>query len=67
MQNEFTRDNTEGYSNGELAELNMRLAKRIKNLNPGDPLYPDECQYRAERVLAEYDTEGRPGRRTRHV
>lgn len=52
MNNQFTMDNTEGYTDEQLQELNRRYEEASAGVCD-----PDEFQHIAERVLRDYDTE----------
>lgn len=52
MNNQFTTDNTEGYTDEQLQELNRRYDEASQNVTD-----LDELQHIAERILAAYDTE----------
>ncbi len=56
---QFTTDNTEGYTAEQPAELNRRYAAAVITLDPESPLFDDEAQNLAERLLAEFDSETR--------
>lgn len=53
----FTRDNTTGYTESQLEEINRRYAIAICDLDPDSPTYKSECDHAAEQVLSAYDAE----------
>lgn len=52
----YTQDNTEGYTDEQLEELNGRLNFVIRR-NGWTSDHADEIQWASERVLADFDTE----------
>lgn len=58
---QFRYDNTDGYDEFQLAELNTRLEKELKKSghdpDTDDAFILSAIDHIAERVLADYDTE----------
>lgn len=67
MTTTFTSENTSGYTDEQIDELNRRLAAAIADLDPGEYLYDERVQAEAERVQAEYDDEIAPANRERNA
>lgn len=53
----FTRDNTDGYSASDLAELNRRFKAAIAKYHDEDQEDKSVRDMIAERVLSDFDTE----------
>lgn len=61
MNNYFTMDNTEGYTQSQLAELNARFDAKLSDytssMDEDNSLDKSEVDFIAERILKEFDTE----------
>lgn len=53
----FTDDNTDGYTDQQLAELNKRFEARAAAVDMDDQNAKSTLDHIAERVLAEFDDE----------
>ena len=51
----FTNQNTEGYSDAELGELNRRFDAECTRIDPDDSMSGSTYDHIAEQVLADYD------------
>jgi hypothetical protein len=50
---QFRQDNTEGWSDEDLAWMNREYEHRVADLDPESQNYGDECQRIAEEILDE--------------
>lgn len=53
----FNMDNTEGYTQEQLNEMNNRYENETENLDENDVNYENECKNISDRVQTKYDTE----------
>jgi len=49
----FRMDNTEGYSQDELDEMNAIYNERVADLDPEAPTYKTECDHISEQIERE--------------
>jgi len=60
----FTQSNTDGYTDDQLDELNMRFESATRDLDEQDYAYKSICDNFAETILANFDAENAQAART---
>lgn len=58
MAQRFTMQNTEGYDQDQIAELNGRFAAALANMGPvDDDVFKSTCDHIAEQIQAAFDAD----------
>lgn len=57
MNSKFREDNTEGYTDAQLAELNRRYEAEVATLSPEDASDKSLTDNIGERILADFDSD----------